>query len=165
MTNHADESIVFDPGTSRKQVEHWRSLDDLNKRVEQMRPRLPDLDDDVLLLIAVMARSLHHLTRKHGCMTYMRLAGDYASAKTAAHLMRRHPQNRPDGNRWFRWLSQYSWWLIFDQVGSGYRMREGGWVQVGVLDYLDGLFCGRPHHAPLNPDLPPPGPLPPPVRS
>ena len=25
MANHADESIVFDPGNSRKQVEHWRS--------------------------------------------------------------------------------------------------------------------------------------------
>ena len=93
-------------------------------------------------------------------MTYMRLAGDYDNAKTAVHLMRRHPQNREDGNPYFRWLSVYGWWLIFDQPGSAYRMREGGWDEVRVEDYLDGLFAGIPDHAPANPDLPPPGPLP-----
>ena len=53
------------------------------------------------------------------------------------------------------------WWLIFDQPSSAYRMRAGGWDEVQVEDYLDGLFAGIPDHAPANPKLPPPGPLPP----
>ena len=161
MPRYSDDWVNFDPQAARERVAHWRELDDLRERVDSLRPRLPDLDEDALLLIAVMGRALHHLTRKHGCMTYMRLAGDYDNAKTAVHLLRRHPQNREDGNPYFRWLSLYGWWLIFDQPSSAYRMRAGGWDEVQVEDYLDGLFAGIPDHAPANPKLPPPGPLPP----
>ena len=105
MSRFESDRVTFDSGAARKLVAHWRELDELNQRVESLRSRLPDLDEDALLLIAVMGRAFHHLTRRHGCMTYMRLAGDYDNAKTAVHSMRRHPQNRYDGTPYFRWLS------------------------------------------------------------
>ena len=143
MSRFESDRVTFDPQAARQLKEHWRELDELNERVDSLRPRLLDLDEDALLLIAVMGRALHHLTRRHGCMTYMRLSGDYDNAKAAVHLMRRHPQNREGGNPYFRWLSVYGWWLIFDQPSGAYRMREGGWDGVRVEDYLDGLFAGN----------------------
>ena len=69
MPRYSDDWVNFDPQAARQRVAHWRELDDLRERVDSLRPRLPDLDEDALLLIAVMGRALHHLTRKHGCMT------------------------------------------------------------------------------------------------
>ena len=54
MPRYSDDWVNFDPQAARQRVAHWRELDDLSASVESLRPRLPDLDEDALLLIAVM---------------------------------------------------------------------------------------------------------------